>query len=127
MPAGIETVYQTLAVSPALDIASNCSSDARSAGRGPRLACFRMLDNKGMRERAKQRARTTSGSARCRTMTQAVETLSGGQRQAVAVARAAAFGAKVVILDEPTAALGVRETEPGARADPATCATAGCR
>jgi fructose transport system ATP-binding protein len=41
---------------------------------------------------------------------QAVETLSGGQRQAVAVARAAAFGSKVIILDEPTAALGVRET-----------------
>ena len=41
---------------------------------------------------------------------QAVETLSGGQRQAVAVARAAAFGSKVVILDEPTAALGVRES-----------------
>ena len=47
-------------------------------------------------------------------MTQAVENLSGGQRQAVAVARAAAFGSKVVILDEPTAALGVREIEAGA-------------
>jgi fructose transport system ATP-binding protein len=43
-------------------------------------------------------------------ITQAVETLSGGQRQAVAVARAAAFGSKVVVLDEPTAALGVRES-----------------
>ena len=43
-------------------------------------------------------------------MGQAVETLSGGQRQAVAVARAAAFGSKVVILDEPTAALGVKES-----------------
>jgi D-xylose transport system ATP-binding protein len=42
---------------------------------------------------------------------QAVETLSGGQRQGVAVARAAAFGSKVVILDEPTAALGVAQTE----------------
>jgi len=45
-----------------------------------------------------------------RFITQKVETLSGGQRQAVAVARAAAFGTKVVILDEPTAALGVRES-----------------
>ena len=43
-------------------------------------------------------------------ITQTVETLSGGQRQAVAVARAAAFGSKVIILDEPTAALGVKES-----------------
>ena len=49
---------------------------------------------------------------------QAVETLSGGQRQGVAVARAAAFGSKVVILDEPTAALGVKEIAPGAGTDP---------
>ena len=54
-------------------------------------------------------------SARCRTWARPVETLSGGQRQAVAVARAAAFGSKVVILDEPTAALGVKESAPGAR------------
>jgi len=44
------------------------------------------------------------------SITQSVETLSGGQRQAVAVARAGAFGSKVVILDEPTAALGVNES-----------------
>jgi fructose transport system ATP-binding protein len=45
-----------------------------------------------------------------KSMTQLVETLSGGQRQAVAVARAAAFGSRVVIMDEPTAALGVQES-----------------
>ena len=50
------------------------------------------------------------GIATLQDITQTVETLSGGQRQAVAVARAAAFGSKVVILDEPTAALGVRES-----------------
>ena len=60
-------------------------------------------------------------------MGQAVETLSGGQRQAVAVARAAAFGSKVVVLDEPTAALGVKEGNAGARHDRASCATSGLR
>ncbi len=51
-------------------------------------------------------------------ISQAVETLSGGQRQGVAVARAAAFGSKVVIMDEPTAALGVKESPPRARTHP---------
>ena len=50
------------------------------------------------------------GIGTIQNMSQAVETLSGGQRQAVAVARAAAFATKLVILDEPTAALGVKET-----------------
>ena len=50
------------------------------------------------------------GIGTVQNISQAVETLSGGQRQAVAVARAAAFGSKVIILDEPTAALGVRES-----------------
>jgi fructose transport system ATP-binding protein len=50
------------------------------------------------------------GIGTIQNMSQAVETLSGGQRQAVAVARSAAFATKLVILDEPTAALGVRET-----------------
>ena len=53
---------------------------------------------------------TALGIGTLQNMSQAVETLSGGQRQAVAVARAAAFGSKVVILDEPTAALGVKES-----------------
>jgi fructose transport system ATP-binding protein len=53
---------------------------------------------------------TKLGISTLQDMSQQVETLSGGQRQAVAVARAAAFGSKVVILDEPTAALGVRES-----------------
>jgi fructose transport system ATP-binding protein len=70
---------------------------------------FRMMDTSGMRRDAK-RALDELGIGTLQDITQAVETLSGGQRQAVAVARAAAFGSKVVILDEPTAALGVKES-----------------
>jgi fructose transport system ATP-binding protein len=70
---------------------------------------FRMVDRAGMRADAKA-ALDELGIGTLQDITQAVETLSGGQRQAVAVARAAAFGSKVVILDEPTAALGVKES-----------------
>jgi fructose transport system ATP-binding protein len=107
--AGIETVYQNLAVSPALDIASNLYLGREERRPGFPGSVLRMLDKKGMRQRAKEQVETL-GISTLQSMTQAVETLSGGQRQAVAVARSAAFGSKVVILDEPTAALGVRET-----------------
>ena len=62
-----------------------------------------------MRKRAKDEI-TALGIGTIQNISQAVETLSGGQRQAVSVARAAAFGQKVIILDEPTAALGVKES-----------------
>jgi fructose transport system ATP-binding protein len=107
--AGIETVYQTLAVAPALDIASNLYLGREERRPGVLGSVFRMLDKKGMKERAGRSVREL-GIATIQDMGQAVETLSGGQRQAVAVARAAAFGSKVVVLDEPTAALGVKES-----------------
>jgi fructose transport system ATP-binding protein len=107
--AGIETVYQTLAVSPALDIASNLYLGREIRKKGPLGTVFRMLDTAAMRRMAREHV-TKLGIETLQDITQAVETLSGGQRQAVAVARAAAFGSKVVILDEPTAALGVRES-----------------
>ena len=107
--AGIETVYQTLAVAPALDIASNMFLGRERRREGFLGSVLRMVDTPGMRKQAKQ-ALDDLGIGTLQDITQAVETLSGGQRQAVAVARAAAFGSKVVILDEPTAALGVRET-----------------
>lgn len=107
--AGIETVYQTLAVAPALDIASNLFLAREERRAGPLGSVLRMLDKKGMRQRAGE-AVSSLGIATIQNMAQTVETLSGGQRQAVAVARAAAFGSKVVVLDEPTAALGVRES-----------------
>lgn len=107
--AGIETVYQTLAVSPALDIASNLFLGRERRRSGVLGSVFRMLDHKGMQAEAAQHVQKL-GIGTIQDITQAVETLSGGQRQAIAVARAAAFGSKVVILDEPTAALGVKES-----------------
>lgn len=107
--AGIETVYQTLAVAPALDIASNMFLGREQRRSGPLGSLLRMLDKKGMKDAAGQ-SMANLGIATVQNMGQAVETLSGGQRQAVAVARAATFASKFVVLDEPTAALGVKET-----------------
>ena len=107
--AGIETVYQTLAVAPALDIAANMFLGRERRRKGPLGSVFRMLDKSGMKEDA-GKSMANLGIATIQNMSQAVETLSGGQRQAVAVARAATFATKFVVLDEPTAALGVKET-----------------
>lgn len=107
--AGIETVYQTLAVAPALDIASNLYLGREIRKPGPLGQVLRHLDIARMRREAREHVKRL-GIETLQDITQPVETLSGGQRQAVAVARAAAFGSKVVILDEPTAALGVRES-----------------
>ena len=106
--AGVETVYQELAVATQLDIAQNMFLGREKRKSGLFGAVFRQLDKKGMRRQATEHMQTLG--IRVQSIRQAVETLSGGQRQAVAVARAAAWGRKVVILDEPTAALGVRET-----------------
>lgn len=106
--AGIETVYQDLAVAPALDVATNLFLGRELRKRGVLGTVFRMLDHRGMREAAaRQMADLQVG---IQSLGQAVETLSGGQRQGVAVARAAAWGKRVVIMDEPTAALGVKES-----------------
>jgi len=107
--SGIETVYQQLAVIPALDIASNLYLAREERRPGPLGSVLRMLDKKGMKQRAGDAVQKL-GIQTIQNMGQAVETLSGGQRQAVAVARAAAFGSQVVVLDEPTAALGVKES-----------------
>jgi fructose transport system ATP-binding protein len=106
--AGIETVYQTLAVAPGLDIADNLFLGREQRRPGILGSVFRMLDRGAMREEAK-RHMGELGIATLQNIGQAVESLSGGQRQGVAVARAAAFGSRVLILDEPTAALGVKE------------------
>jgi fructose transport system ATP-binding protein len=106
--AGIETVYQDLAVAPALDIATNLFLGREKRRAGPLGSVFRMIDHKGMREEAERQMKALQIGIR--SMSQAVETLSGGQRQGVAVARAAAWARKLVIMDEPTAALGVKES-----------------
>jgi fructose transport system ATP-binding protein len=106
--AGIETVYQDLAVAPALDIATNLFLGRERRRAGPLGSVLRMVDHRGMREEAGRQMQSLQIGIR--SMSQAVETLSGGQRQGVAVARAAAWARKLVIMDEPTAALGVRES-----------------
>ena len=104
---GIETVYQDLAVAPAMSIAENLFLGRELRRPGVLGSVFRSLDKKRMLEEAISRMNDLKVGIR--SMTQAVETLSGGQRQCVAVARAAAFAQHVVIMDEPTAALGVKE------------------
>jgi fructose transport system ATP-binding protein len=104
---GIETVYQDLAVAPAMTIAENLFLGREIRRPGFAGSVLRMIDKKKMLEQSI--ARMNDLKVGIRSMTQAVETLSGGQRQCVAVARAAAFAEHVVILDEPTAALGVKE------------------
>jgi fructose transport system ATP-binding protein len=105
--AGIECCYQDLAVAPAMTITENLFLGREIRREGFLGNVLRMLDKKRMLETAV--ARMNDLKVGIRSMTQAVETLSGGQRQCVAVARAAAFAEHVVILDEPTAALGVKE------------------
>jgi fructose transport system ATP-binding protein len=107
--AGIETVYQNLALSPALSIADNMFLGREIRKTGIAGQWFRTLDRKAMEKRARNML-SELGLMTIQNIGQAVETLSGGQRQGVAVARAAAFGSKMVIMDEPTAALGVKES-----------------
>lgn len=107
--AGIETVYQNLALSPALSIADNMFMGREIRKPGIMGSVFRMLDRGAMEKIARDKL-SELGLMTIQNIGQAVETLSGGQRQGVAVARAAAFGSKVVIMDEPTAALGVKES-----------------
>ncbi|WP_027883325.1 ATP-binding cassette domain-containing protein [Meiothermus rufus] len=105
--AGIETVYQDLAVAPAMTIAENLFLGREILRKGWLARLLRWIDKKRMLEEAI--ADMQDLKIGIRSMSQAVETLSGGQRQGVAVARAAAFAQHVVIMDEPTAALGVKE------------------
>ncbi|MEY5100957.1 MAG: hypothetical protein RJA36_3676 [Pseudomonadota bacterium] len=105
--AGIETVYQDLAVAPAMTISENLFLGREVLRPGFLGSVLRMVDKKKMLEESI--ARMNDLKVGIRSMTQAVETLSGGQRQCVAVSRAAAFAQHVVIMDEPTAALGVKE------------------
>lgn len=107
--AGIETVYQNLALSPALSVSDNMFLGREMRKPGVLGSLFRLL-NRAEMQRVTRDHLTELGLTTIQNIDQAVETLSGGQRQGVAVARAAAFGSRVIIMDEPTAALGVRES-----------------
>jgi fructose transport system ATP-binding protein len=107
--AGIETVYQNLALSPALSIADNMFLGREMRRKDLFGRLFRTLDKTSMNRISREKL-SELGLMTIQNIGQSVETLSGGQRQGVAVARAAAFGSRVVIMDEPTAALGVKES-----------------
>ncbi|KAA2260146.1 sugar ABC transporter ATP-binding protein [Solihabitans fulvus] len=101
---GIATVYQDLAVVPLMSVWRNFFLGSEpTTGWGP----FRMLDRRRGRETT--RSALAEMGIDLRDVEQPVGTLSGGERQCVAIARAVHFGAKVLILDEPTAALGVKQ------------------
>jgi fructose transport system ATP-binding protein len=106
--AGIETVYQNLAVAPALNIMENLFLGRELLRPGPLGRALRLIDRKAMLRESETYMQELK--FRIQNMNQAVETLSGGQRQGVAVARSAAFARNVIIMDEPTAALGVKES-----------------
>ncbi|MCH8466807.1 MAG: ATP-binding cassette domain-containing protein [Roseinatronobacter sp.] len=105
MEAGIATVYQDLAMIPLMSVTRNFWM-----GREPvkRVGPFKFMDFKTANDVTMQEMRKMG--INLRSPDQAVGTLSGGERQTVAIARAVYFGAKVLILDEPTSALGVRQT-----------------
>lgn len=106
---GIEIVYQNLALSPALSISDNLFLGREIYREGLLGSWFKMLDKAKMNEFAREKL-SELGLMTIQNIGQLVETLSGGQRQGVAVARAAAFATKFVVMDEPTAALGVKES-----------------
>jgi simple sugar transport system ATP-binding protein len=105
---GIATVFQDLALINHLDAGANIFL-GRELRKPPPLSWFGVLDKKAMRRRAIEDIHRLR--VNIKSVDQLVMGMSGGQRQAVAVARAAAFGTRVVVMDEPTAALGVRETQ----------------
>jgi len=103
---GIETVYQTLALAEDLDVAANIflGREITRLNLGP----LSVLNHRAMRQQSVDMLATTG--VRIQDMSAPLRGMSGGQRQCVAIARAAGFAKKLIILDEPTAALGVQET-----------------
>jgi fructose transport system ATP-binding protein len=104
--AGIEAVFQNLALADDLDVPSNLflGREKIRFNLGP----FSILDRKGMREATRKALEKTA--VKIPNLTSTIRHMSGGQRQCVAIARTATFASKLIVMDEPTAALGVQET-----------------
>ena len=104
--AGIETVFQNLALADDLDVPSNLflGREERYFNLGP----FSFLNEKKMLSHAQEALRQTG--VKIPNLKNKIRNMSGGQRQCVAISRAASFASKLIIMDEPTAALGVQET-----------------
>lgn len=105
--SGIETVYQDLALAPDLDVASNLFLGRELVLPGL-LGYLGFVNRRAMRQQAEEHLKGLR--VRLNSARQTVDTLSGGQRQSVAVARTVLWGKDIVILDEPTAALGVAQS-----------------
>jgi len=106
--AGIETVFQTLALADDLDVPDNLFL-GREITKLNWLGPFRLLDYKAMRQATLEGLERTA--VKIPNIRNTIQNMSGGQRQCVAIARTATFASKLTIMDEPTAALGVQETE----------------
>nr|WP_254443115.1 MULTISPECIES: ATP-binding cassette domain-containing protein [unclassified Marinobacterium] len=104
--AGIETVYQNLALADELDVPANIflGREKTKFNLGP----FSWMDKKGMRQESEALLEKTG--VKIPDLSQSLRGMSGGQRQCVAISRAAGWGEKLIIMDEPTAALGIQET-----------------
>ena len=109
MDAGIETVYQDLALVDTMTAYQNVYLGREELAKNPLARFFNLVDDHAMRTRAREVLNALQ--VKIPTINVAVKGMSGGQRQCLAIARALLWGRRIVILDEPTAALGVRESE----------------